>query len=449
MIQPVDERVVQRDPGSMVSQHSRRTEKASAWQSSAVSRFAPLLVALLGILGGLSWSQPAHAYAWMIRHDYSACQTCHTDPSGGQLLTKYGRATADLVLRMHYGENDNDQDPDTGVLWGAVDLPDSLLLSGSFRNLYIIQPAEEKAFTFVPVMQGDLYGQVRLGPMTFGGSIGIAKVPEGSLNARAAQVTTDQGDGMNMIAREYYVGANLGDKFLLRGGRLNLPFGVRVPEHTAWVREATRTDRESDQQVGLALAYTGEDFRGEIMAIAGNYQTKLSPGGDYSDLSPDAVRERGYSLYLEGIGAPRFAAGITSKVTYAKLDRLTLQEDSLRQAHGLTTRWAPFTQLSFLGEADALFRSYASAGYVGFLQADYEPIQGLHLMLTGEVVDTGLDVAQADEPPPVAAPGYGEPRFGGWVSIDWFFWKQFEFRTDLIAREDTPLTILGQFHFYL
>src|SRR5450755_4669988 len=46
----------------------------------------------------------AHAYAWMIKHAYSGCPVCHADPSGGELLTAYGRAQSDLLLRMRYGK---------------------------------------------------------------------------------------------------------------------------------------------------------------------------------------------------------------------------------------------------------------------------------------------------------------------------------------------------------
>ena len=190
MTQPVDERAGQRNSGPMVSQYPERERKAAGLATSAFLRFAPLLIMLSGILGSLLWTEPAQAYAWMIRHDYSACSTCHADPSGGELLTQYGRVTSDLVLRTHYGEGDQDPEPATGVLWGAIDLPDSLLLSGSYRSLSILRPGEDKVFTGTPVMQGDLYGQLRLGPVTFGGSLGIAKVPYGSQNARAAQVTT-------------------------------------------------------------------------------------------------------------------------------------------------------------------------------------------------------------------------------------------------------------------
>lgn len=426
-----------------------------------VGSLSPLFLVAV-VLSCFFFTEDAKAYAWMIRHDYTACSTCHADPSGGELLTQYGRVTSDLILRMHYGdgakEGDGDkkaeakagekEGPDTGVLWGALDLPDRLLLSGSYRNLYVISPSASKAFTFIPVMQADLYGQLRLGPMTFGGSLGAGRVNPGSTHTRAAQVTSSD-DGMVLVARNFYVGADLGDKVVLRGGRLNLPFGVRIPEHTMWAREVTKTDRESDQQDGLALAYVGENLRAEFMGIAGNYQTRLNPLPPYEELSSDAVRERGYSFYMEGIAGTSFAAGISSKVTYARLDRQTFEEKTLQQAHGLTMRWAPFRRFSFLGEMNSLFRSNHNAGYVGFLQADYEPIQGLHFLATGEILDEGMPVVAQGEPTPIAGPGAGLPKGGGWISLDWFFYRQLEFRTDLVLRQNEPVTVLGQLHFYL
>ncbi|HSC88765.1 MAG TPA: hypothetical protein VLC09_15895 [Polyangiaceae bacterium] len=392
------------------------------------------LCGLLVFAAILHAPRAAHAYAWMLQHGYTGCPTCHADPSGGELLTPYGRVTADLLLRMNYGSPpDDSKPPSPGVLWGAWEPPEGLLLSGSYRNLYVIRPeATGEEFKIAPVMQADLYGQLDLGGFLLGGSIGLSKVPVGSLNARAAQVTTGQEDQVNMIARNYYAGYRFGQSGWLRAGRLNLPFGIRVPEHTMWVREATRTDRESDQQHGLAFAYLGEHMRAEVMGIAGNYQ-----------LGPDDVRERGYSAFVEGLAFSKVAAGISSKVTYAAWDRLTFERDSIRQAHGLTLRAAPWSNFTILGEVDALFRTNADAGYVGFAQANYEVVRGLHILLTGEVLDEGAAIGA-----PIS-PGHGDPRFGGWLSFDWFFFKQFEFRTDAVARSNDPFTILGQLHLYL
>ncbi len=418
-------------------------------RTTALRSIVRLVLSACVLLVASTWADSAFAYTWMIRHGYTACGTCHQDPSGGELLTPYGRVQGDLLLAMHYGSAPEesaqpegegaaptDTGPSSGILWGLWEPPDWLALGGSYRNLEIWRPgAEGDTFKVIPVMQGDLYGQVRIGDFRANGSIGIAKVKPGSQNAHAAQITTNQGYELNLISRTHWLGYDFADKYTLRLGRVNLPFGVRIPEHTMWVREKTHTDRESDQQSGVALAYVGDTLRGEAMAILTNYS-----------INPDKFRERGYSLYVEGLAQTNLAAGVSSKVTYAQEDQFTGKDDVTRQAHGLMARWAPVEPLVVLFETDLLFMTNTDAGYVGFLQADWEMIQGLHLILTGEVLDEGLST-EADAVP--QSPGNGEPRWGGWASVDWFFFRQFEMRVDCIQRQNDPFTVLGQVHLYL
>src|SRR5262249_45092482 len=54
--------------------------------------------ALLALAVALLWPAAASAYPTMIRHGYTQCASCHTDPSGGTLLTEYGRAQSELLL---------------------------------------------------------------------------------------------------------------------------------------------------------------------------------------------------------------------------------------------------------------------------------------------------------------------------------------------------------------
>jgi hypothetical protein len=510
------------------------------------------------------WTQAAAAYPWMIRHGYGGCLTCHADPSGGELLSAYGRVQGDLLLRMRYGkggghsatENDNsggsggsfdsfdsfdaeedgaaapkanaapaparatngaaagaakpdvgdatkpkddadeaeeeddseaddaeddaadeddaapkpkkgkagkskgagangetakpsggdisnDDGPSTGFLWGLIDTPDWLLLGGSYRHLNVLKLGEDDPFDTFP-MQADLYGQISAGPLRLGGSIGAARVAPGSPHARRAQLTTNQGREWNALSRTHWVGAAFGDasEFLVRAGRLNLPFGLRISEHNAWVREATRTDRESDQQHGVAFSYSGESFRVEAMAILGNYQ-----------LNPDRFRERGYSFYLEGMISSTSALGVSSMMTHAEADIETLREASTnREAHGVFARVTLVPPVVVMAELDALLKTDQEAGYVGIVQVDYEIVQGLHFMVTGEVLDQGASTVQnvARAPvDPVSGVGAGEPQFGGWLTVDWFFLPQLEARIDFIKRQEEPFTLLGQLHVYL
>jgi hypothetical protein len=444
----------------------------------------------------------AHAYTWMIKHGYSGCPTCHADPSGGELLTSYGRVQSDELLRMKYGKSegsshkelkaprlvrrttpesktdalsgvdeegkeaqpaadaDSEESSDATAteeaapsatdsteeenpsfpgefLWGLVRTPDWLLLGGSYRHLNVYRPSTEaKKFSTFPMMM-DVYGQVSVGKFRFQGSLGAARVAVGSPYARPAQVTTNQGDQWNLLSRTHWLAYDFDfaeGAVTVRAGRMNLPFGVRIPEHVMWVRQATLTDRESAQQHGVAFAYNGQKIRGEVMAIAGNFQ-----------INPDQYRQRGYSLNAEYSVAERSAVGVSSMVTTAKKDRITLAPDTVRQAHGAYLRSTFTEELVLLAEADVLLTSKHDAGYVGFVQADYEIVRGLHLMATGEVVDRGYDKL-------VGGPktvGNGKPQFGVWGSVDWFCLPHVEIRVDAYSRQQEDFTILGQLHVFL
>jgi hypothetical protein len=336
-------------------------------------------------------------------------------------------------LSTKWGE-DKGESKVTQFLFGAFQLPDPLLLGGSARVAWTLKDSEFRVFP----MQLDVYGQVNVGQFRAGGSLGVARVDTGSPHARAAQVTTNQGKEFNLISRTHWLGYDFeAEPLTLRAGRLNLPYGIRIPEHVMWVRQETRTDRESDQQHGVALAYNGEKIRGEIMGIAGNYQ-----------INPDEYRERGYSLYLEYMPSATAGIGVSSLVTKAARDRLLLEEDMLRMSHGAYLRAALAEPVVLLLEADMLKRSRAEFGYVGLAQLDVEPVQGLHLIGTGEVLDQGYPI---DGGPSETArtTGLGKPKLGALASVNWFIYTHFDVRLDAIMRKDDPFMLLGQLHVYL
>jgi hypothetical protein len=397
--------------------------------------FAALVALVLGL------PNEAAAYSWMVRHGEAQCANCHADPSGGELLTRYGRQAGTTVLAMPWRTMQQTTEKQagptkSGFLWGLWDTPRYLLLGGSFRLAGFAQDSVR-----VFPMQMDLYGQLRFGRVRFGGSLGVAKVKQNSPNARAAFVTANQGDAFNLLSRTHWIGLDLGSNnaWTLRAGRLNLPFGVRIVEHYAWVRDITRTDRDSDQQHGAALAYNGRALRGEIMAIAGNYQIR-----------PDRYRERGYSGYAEYLVNDGLALGISSLVTVAKADSVSFeQERTLRGAHGAFARARLIKPLVLLAEADVVHTSRRVLGYVAFAQLDYEIIQGLHLFTTLELEDRGKHDTAAQGISYQSVPGAGSPRAAGWLSADWFFWNQLELRVDALFRQDAGATFLAQIHAYL
>lgn len=400
---------------------STRTLRGHSSFRAALSRAVLVLLFVAGILAS---SRTAHAYPWMIRHDYTACATCHVDPSGAGILTAYGTAQGDLLLRTRYGASGSeDVSPAAGFLWGAVAPPDWFLPSGSFRTLALASKYGNGAFsTSLIIMQADLKAAIVTGGFRAYASLGFV-----SSAGSAASVSG------SLVSREHWLGWVFGedDAFLVRAGRIDLPFGIRQIEHTLFVRQSTRTDLNDTQQHGVALAYTGGLIRGEVMGIAGNYQ-----------VSPDAYRERGYSGYAEIAPLPRAAFGVSSLVTYAARD-LYLRLPNTRQAHGVFARVAPVSPLVLLAEADLVAQSATSAtGYATLLQANVEPTQGVHLIATGENMRGGGTNTGTS--------------WSGWLGAGWFFAPhvdaRFDFQKQSLAQGRANLDVTAlmfQFHAYL
>jgi hypothetical protein len=93
------------------------------------------LLVVAGVLLVLLTPSRADAYTWMIRHSYTGCGVCHADPSGGEVLTAYGRAQSDLLLRMRWdGKKADEAEPSSAAgFLGLIDLPPAVLPGGSAR----------------------------------------------------------------------------------------------------------------------------------------------------------------------------------------------------------------------------------------------------------------------------------------------------------------------------
>ncbi len=379
--------------------------------------------ALLLLLLLLGLAPPAHAYAWMVKHGYTSCAACHADPSGGGLLTPYGRAQSEILLSTRFGSSSSQEaSPSSNFLWNALSLPDWVLAGGDVRGLALATKIDGGPTSYdLILMQADLAAEVRKGGFRASASVGVV-TSDGSRAAIAG----------NVISREHWLGYSFGDdSFLLRAGRINVPFGQRSIEHTLYVRQTTRTDTNDTQEHGVALAYTGETLRAEVMAILGNYQ-----------ISPDSHRERGYSGTLELALSTHAAIGVSSLITHAA-DDLYLRVPNTRQAHGAFARWAPWTKLVLMTEVDFVASSPDGApsqtGLATMVQADYEYIQGLHFILTGETKDPGQQGISA----------------GGWLTAAWFIAPHFDIRADLMERSEmvgsaryAVLAYMAQGHVY-
>ena len=102
--------------------------------------------------------RPARAYAWMVRHGYTTCATCHVDPSGSGVLTPYGRAQGEILLQSRYsGKPEEEASPAANFLWNALRTPDWLLGGGEVRYLALrTKVGDGPTAGDLILMQGDL-----------------------------------------------------------------------------------------------------------------------------------------------------------------------------------------------------------------------------------------------------------------------------------------------------
>ena len=325
-------------------------------------------------------SADAWAYPWMIKHGYTVCGTCHADPSGSGLLTQYGHAQSALLLSSRYSKTTEEEEPGkfSESLFALVKLPDEVLLGGWVRNGYIWNTADgdlvDRRFL---QMRADLAAQVKLGHFRANGTIGYASGNARALSQQASLTSND--DGPNLVSREHWLGADVADDtVLIRAGRFNVPFGLRNVEHTSWVRSETRTDVNQGQQYGAAVSYSAASIRAEGMLIAGNYL-----------VHPDLYRERGLAGYAELAIDEHHTVGVSTLVARAAAD-ISERKEAVRQVHGIFTRLSLFKPLVLLAETDLLLSTVegagTKAGYVGLLQLDLEPLQGLHVAASAEAL---------------------------------------------------------------
>lgn len=393
------------------------------------------LAILAWILGVLAVAEPAAAYPWLVRDGYGTCSGCHVDPSGGELLTGYGRMVAWDRLPTRWRSAPATQETPTTALWGLAPTPAWLPVGASYRQLMLYEPGTPRLVTFP--MEADVKLGLTEGRWLAAVSFGVARVPAGSPHAHAAQISRGQGNTAQLLSRYHWIGYRIGDGLVLRGGRLALPYGLRIAEHTAWVRDATRTDRESDQSHGVALSYEGGDVRGELMAAFGNLQ-----------LRPDRYRERGVVGFVETKATEVLRLGLSGLWLTAAADLDTLEQETTdRRVVGPFGRAVLGEHTALLFEIDVSSGARRDLGVVGFVQVDHELVQGLHLMATGELFDGGYrELVRGAANSVGRAPGAGQPKLGAWLSAAWFVAPGVDLRFDGVYRYQAPLALMLQAH---
>lgn len=194
--------------------------------AAAASLSAPFLLAT-----------SARAYPQFVFKGNGECASCHHSPSGGGFPNRWGRESLDVAF---------------GKDWSVGPINDDLAYDPA-------HPADLKLDLGADVRLLPLFGtdgDGSLGPAVIpmntelGGAVAVGRfIAYGAVSARK-QYSED--GSFLLFSREHWLGYRAGAGLDIRVGRMVLPFGIRQPDHTQYVREDFGFDKY-DQSYGLEV----------------------------------------------------------------------------------------------------------------------------------------------------------------------------------------------------
>lgn len=316
------------------------------------------VVILLAGVALASAARRADAEPIFLGRQYTRCATCHYAPSGGGLLTPYGRSLSreDLSTTGKSQPGSSAQDREQAFLWGALGEslgPVSLGFDVRPSHLGVDFAGGSARRDFL--MNADLLAAYRKNGWTAYGEIG----------------RQPRSGGTKIDSYEHWVGYQAEKGFGFRVGRLLPAYGIHLADHTAFTRAALGLD-SFDQVYGLELSHTDERRL---------LQLTLAPGRAESILHDDGRRA------FTAAGRFQFDMSPKSVLVISGLFRGGARLQARNGAAGMAFGFAPVRRLSVWTEADAQFREGISGApaYTFFNETGFEVYRGVWLKFSPQL----------------------------------------------------------------
>jgi hypothetical protein len=369
-------------------------------------------------------STPAQAFPHSIGHGYTSCLNCHFNPMGGGPLTDYGRAvgaTAFAAVPFYAKSKGNTPEEvdeylgQTSGFLGGTKLPAWIRPGANYRGLYLQQAVGSNSpISRWITMQAEanLVLKTKKDGLIAVGRLGYIPTPE---RVSRAQQTAAK----NLISREHYIGSRLSRSFGIYAGMMDPAFGIRVPDHAAYLRSKTLLN-QSDQTHGLLMHYGGGSSDLALHVMTGNlYQTS-------------GLRMRGVSGMGEWDIGKESRWGVSGFATAN--DYRTRNMGALHTRLGFEGDGAFLGQVGFIREDPE--NQVAQMGGYFFGQYQAPLARGISAMMTSEFYTADFE-RQA------------ERKFRAGPSIQYLPMQRVELRVDLLGTRSTGAGILNADNFTL
>ena len=322
-----------------------------------------LIIAIISM-----WPAAAIALPEMARLEKYSCTSCHVSPSGGGMLTTYGREFSEEKLSTWAIEGEE------RFLEGLVPMNDNVFFGGDARWIKYDSKTVNRHVQKFWRMQTDLEAGVHLGPIYVTGMMGT----------KPAGPSDDQKDHVNFVHRGYMVRADLFDEHvILRGGLFMPKYGLMLADHTAYIRQATGLNPDGAQTQVEAIFH--EDF------------FELSAAKLIEDSTYDRKRlsHSGYNLGVSGMvaGDNRISASVLSTTKKSGSVEISMLAMGVSAVASLTKELYLMLEIDRVhNETITSTATSRSEAIVDFATLNYEAYKGLIPYLRYEFLDTDMNL---------------------------------------------------------
>lgn len=216
------------------------------------------------VVSAVCWgAAPAVAEPTFLSKQYPRCTACHYSPSGGGLLTPYGRSLSRAEISTFGRRNaaaGEDARAEEAFLFGAFPSDSPLQLGLDLRPSRL---RVEIAGRDLPdrnfLMNLDLQAAWRAGGWAVYGTAG-------------------RRPGGGFVSYEHWISRQVSDRVSVRGGRFLPAYGVRFADHTALSRDRLELG-EADQVYGVEVGISTDRWLLQAAAGPGRAESLLNDDG--------------------------------------------------------------------------------------------------------------------------------------------------------------------------
>lgn len=285
-------------------------------------------------------SAKAFSYPEMIRHNYPNCVACHESPSGGGLLTAYGRTISTAVLSTWGSEKE------ARPFYGMFDnkyTQNWLNIGGELRGVQLHTSNKENVTGKFIRMRTGLEAAFRFMNFKFVSFFG----------------KQEEDNVVRGVSTRHYLLYQALDELSIRIGRFIPNFGLNIPEHILATRRGLGFDEGSERDQ-LEVMWSGEKIN-----ISGSFSKSVTT--EQKKKQEDAFATQVNYTFFDSY---RLGANLW----------LGRENGKDRQIYGVNAAIGFTTSLYLLSELDYQLSFDKKKGIFHFTKLAYEITKGFHVL---------------------------------------------------------------------